>query len=76
MGMDADEGKKRCKGEPEPGEIEYVDEEMAKAMAHPLRVQILGVLNKRPMSASAFAKTYDEKLPNVSYHFRVLKNMA
>lgn len=73
MGMDADEGKKRCKGEPEPGEIEYVDGEMAKAMAHPLRVQILGVLNKRVMSVSRFAKTYDEKLQNASYHFRILK---
>lgn len=72
--MDADEGKKRCEGKAEPGEIEYVDGAMAKAMAHPLRVQIIGVLNKRPMSPSAFAKTYDEKLQNASYHFRILKD--
>ena len=71
--MDADDGKKRCEGEAEPGEIEYVDGDMARAMAHPLRVQILGVLNKRVMSASAFAKTDDEKLQNTSYHFRILK---
>jgi DNA-binding transcriptional ArsR family regulator len=73
MGMDADEGKKRCRGEAEPGDIEYVDGDMARAMAHPLRVQILGVLNKQVMSASAFARTYGEKLQNTSYHFRILK---
>jgi len=71
--MAADEGKRKCNGETEPGEIEHVDGNMAKAMAHPLRVQILAVLNKRVMSASGFAKTYDEKLQNVSYHFRILK---
>jgi DNA-binding transcriptional ArsR family regulator len=55
------------------GEVEYVDGDVAKAMAHPLRVQILAALNKRVMSPSLFAKAYDEKLQNASYHFRVLK---
>jgi DNA-binding transcriptional ArsR family regulator len=71
--MDADEGKKRCNGEVERGEIEYVDSDMARAMGHPLRVQILGVLNKRVMSPSGFARTYGLKLQNTSYHFRALK---
>jgi DNA-binding transcriptional ArsR family regulator len=71
--MAADKGKKKCNEETEPGEIEYVDGAMAKAMAHPLRVQIVAALNKRVMSASGFAKTYDEKLQNTSYHFRILK---
>ena len=64
---------KKCKEKADHGEIEYVDGDMARAMAHPLRVQILGVLNKRVMSASGFAKTYGEKLQNTSYHFRILK---
>lgn len=72
--MAADKGKRKCDGETEPGEIEYVDGDMAKAMAHPLRVQILAALNKRVMSASAFARTYGEKLQNTSYHFRILKD--
>jgi DNA-binding transcriptional ArsR family regulator len=71
--MAADKGKKKCDGETERGEIEYVDGDMAKAMAHPLRVQILAALNKRVMSASGFARTFDEKLQNTSYHFRILK---
>lgn len=40
----------------------------------PLRVQIIAALNKRVMSPSGFARTYDEKLQNVSYHFRVLRD--
>jgi DNA-binding transcriptional ArsR family regulator len=71
-------GDKGEEGEPcrdrEPGEVEYVDGDVAKAMAHPLRVQILAVLNKREMSPSMFAKVFDEKLQNVSYHFRVLRD--
>jgi DNA-binding transcriptional ArsR family regulator len=69
-----DEGKKKCKGEADPGEIEYVDGDMARAMAHPLRVQIIAALNKRVMSPSGFSRTYEEKLQNVSYHFRVLRD--
>jgi DNA-binding transcriptional ArsR family regulator len=56
----------------EPGEVEYVDGEVAKAMAHPLRVRILAALNKRVMSPTMFSKEFKEKLQNVSYHFRVL----
>jgi DNA-binding transcriptional ArsR family regulator len=57
----------------EPGEVEYVDGQVAKAMAHPLRVQILATLNKRVMSPSEFSRCFDEKLQNTSYHFRVLQ---
>jgi DNA-binding transcriptional ArsR family regulator len=57
----------------ERGEIEYVDGDVAKAMAHPLRVQIVAMLNKEVMSASTVAKRIDERLQNVAYHFRVLR---
>lgn len=68
-----EDGQDKCRGASEPGEIEYVDGDMAKAMAHPMRVQILAALNKRTLSPSAYSKTYDEKLSTVSYHFRVLQ---
>lgn len=58
----------------EPGEVEYVDGDVAKAMAHPGRVQILAALNKRIMSPTMYSKEFDERLQNVSYHFRVLKD--
>jgi DNA-binding transcriptional ArsR family regulator len=71
-----DDEKKKCQRRAEPGEIEYVDGDVAKAMAHPLRVQVLAALNKRVMSPSGFSRTYDEKLQNVSYHFRVLQKYS
>src|SRR5436305_10289480 len=70
-----DESKKDREG-CEHREVEYVDQDMAKALAHPLRIQILAALNKRLMSPSLFAKTHDEKLPNVSYHFRTLQKFG
>lgn len=58
----------------EPGEVEYVDGDVAKAMAHPARVQILAALNKRVMSPTMYSKEFGEKLQNASYHFRALKD--
>lgn len=68
-------GKNRRKSgeECERGDIEYVDGNVAKAMAHPLRVQIVAMLNQRVMSATMVAKEVDEQLQNVAYHFRVLR---
>jgi len=72
-------GKRRGKNQRGPGEgcergeIEYVDGEVAKAMAHPLRVQIVAMLNQRVMSATMLAKEIDHPLQNVAYHFRVLR---
>jgi DNA-binding transcriptional ArsR family regulator len=57
----------------ERGEIEYVDGDVAKAMAHPLRVQIVAMLNQRVMSATMISKQIDEPLQNVAYHFRMLR---
>lgn len=67
-----DEGRESCQHR-EPGEVEYVDGDVAKAMAHPLRVQIVATLNKRTMSPSEFARCFDQKLQNTSYHFRTLQ---
>jgi DNA-binding transcriptional ArsR family regulator len=61
-------GERCCKS----GDIEYVDKDLAKVLAHPMRIQILAELNKRIMSPSGFSKRFDEKLQNVSYHFRIL----
>jgi len=69
---DDDRGRKRGK-ECERGEIEYVDGDVAKAMAHPLRIQIVAMLNQQVMSATMIAKKIDEPLQNVAYHFRILR---
>ena len=57
------------------GTPDYVDQGVARAMAHPLRVQILAELNQRVMSPSEFSERFDQKLSNVSYHFRELEKL-
>jgi DNA-binding transcriptional ArsR family regulator len=60
--------------DPWEGRLGYIDTRMAKAMSHPLRVQILGELNKRVMSPSRFAKRFGVSLTSVAHHFRVLES--
>ena len=45
---------------------------MAKALAHPLRVQLLSALNEGVASPNELAKRLNEPLTNVSYHVRML----
>ena len=52
---------------------EPFDERLAKAMAHPLRQRILEVLNRRVSSPREVAEELDEKLGDVGYHFRMLR---
>ena len=56
----------------EPGG-EPFDERLAKAMAHPLRQRILEVLNRRVSSPREVAEELGEKLGDVGYHFRMLR---
>jgi DNA-binding transcriptional ArsR family regulator len=55
--------------------FDYIDERLAKALSHPLRVQILVELNKRVMSPSRFSERFEEPLTKVSYHFDVLAKL-
>jgi DNA-binding transcriptional ArsR family regulator len=74
MGKRKDDRKRGNPGEEcERGEIEYVDGDVAKAMAHPLRIQIVAMLNQQVMSATMIAKKIGEPLQNVAYHFRILR---
>lgn len=57
-------------------ELEPVDQRLIKALSHPLRVQILTLTNERPWSPSDTAKELDEGLSQVSYHFKVLKDLG
>ena len=49
---------------------------MAKALAHPLRVQLLAALNAGVASPNELAKKLDEPLTNVSYHVRMLHDLG
>jgi DNA-binding transcriptional ArsR family regulator len=53
-----------------------VDSRLAKALAHPLRVQLLAALNQKVASPNELAKQLDEPLTNVSYHVRMLHDLG
>jgi DNA-binding transcriptional ArsR family regulator len=51
------------------------DPRLVKALAHPLRVQILAVLQDRTASPSDLAEELKAPLGNVSYHVRILAKL-
>ena len=52
---------------------EAVEQIVAKAFAHPLRVQILIILNEKVASPNMLAQQLDQSLNLVAYHVRVLE---
>ncbi|HEY5053945.1 MAG TPA: helix-turn-helix domain-containing protein [Solirubrobacterales bacterium] len=56
----------------EEATAEIIDRRLTKALAHPLRVQILAVANQRKISPSEYAEEFEYPLATVSYHFRKL----
>jgi DNA-binding transcriptional ArsR family regulator len=51
---------------------EGITQQLAKALAHPLRVRILTSLHKGISSPNQLARELDEPLGNVSYHVKTL----
>ena len=49
--------------------------DVVKALAHPLRVQILNILDERTASPVEIARELDVPLGNVSYHVRTLARL-
>jgi hypothetical protein len=74
--MDEAAGGDEGKEQPRDGEVDCVDRDMARALAHPMGIQILADLNKRIESPSGFSNRFGEKLQNVSYHFRALQKFG
>lgn len=53
-----------------------VDERLAKALTHPLRLRILTMLHDGVASPNELAKELGEPLGNVSYHARTLERLG
>jgi DNA-binding transcriptional ArsR family regulator len=51
-----------------------IEQNIVRGLAHPLRVQILTVLNDRVASPNELSKELEEGLSQVSYHIKVLKD--
>jgi DNA-binding transcriptional ArsR family regulator len=56
-----------------PSRPNVLDPHLVRALAHPLRVQILEVLNERQASPNELMEILDYPLGNVAYHTRVLE---
>lgn len=52
------------------------DPRLVKALAHPLRVRILGLLDEKVMTPKQIAATLGLRLENVSYHVRILRDFG
>jgi DNA-binding transcriptional ArsR family regulator len=63
----------RKQREPGPEQESGVLEETARALRHPLRVQILAACNQRDLTPKEFAERRELSLPVVGYHFRALE---
>lgn len=48
---------------------------VAKALAHPLRAEILLLLNEQTCSPLELSRLTDNKLENIAYHVRVLRDL-
>lgn len=55
---------------------EIINQRLAKALSHPLRVRILAELNKREMSPNQFAHEFGGSISATAYHFRELEKFG
>jgi DNA-binding transcriptional ArsR family regulator len=55
---------------------EIDDPRLVKALAHPLRVRILGILERRSATPKELAEMLDVPLENLSYHVRALRDFG
>jgi DNA-binding transcriptional ArsR family regulator len=62
----------RRNGTSQPHEL---DSNIVKALSHPLRMRILTRLNEGVASPNEMAKEFEESLPLVSYHVRILREL-
>jgi DNA-binding transcriptional ArsR family regulator len=55
---------------------EIDDPRLVKALAHPLRIRILGILERRSATPKELAGLLDVPLENLSYHVRTLRDFG
>ena len=71
----AGSGAGRAKGSVREGQVSGradVELRLAKAMAHPVRVRILEIMNERPVAPAEVSAAIGTPVSNVAYHFRTL----
>ncbi len=66
--------KSKPKGKAQKSAKQGVNQNLVKALAHELRVEILMILNERMASPNELSKELGEGLSQVSYHVKVLRD--
>ena len=61
---------------PAPAERSPAEDDLAKALSHPLRLELLRRFNEGVSSPVELARALDVPLGNVSYHVRVLERLG
>ncbi|MEA2250030.1 MAG: hypothetical protein QOG70_272 [Solirubrobacteraceae bacterium] len=56
--------------------IDIDDPRLVKALAHPIRVRIMGLLEQRSMSPKEMARELEVPLERLSYHVRALRDFG
>ena len=49
---------------------------LLKGLAHPIRLELLGILSYRNLSPSQFARRRKEPISNLTYHFKYLEELG
>lgn len=49
---------------------------LLKGLAHPIRLELLGILSYRDLSPSEFARHRGEPVSNLTYHFKTLEELG
>ena len=57
-------------------EAAKIDQRLVKAIGHPLRMELLTILNQKVASPNELAQELRESLGNVSYHVRILADLG
>lgn len=61
---------------PTTGGRHELDSNLVKALSHPLRMRILSRLNETVASPNELAREFNESLPLLSYHVRILRDLG
>jgi DNA-binding transcriptional ArsR family regulator len=59
----------------DPVDRQTIDQDLVRALAHPMRVRILEALQGRTASPVELAREFGEPLSNVSYHANILREV-
>lgn len=71
MAVNLDSWKDQMAAEHEPRH-----HHLLKAMAHPIRMHLLGILSYKPVSPAEFARERGEPVSKVAHHFRSLEKLG